>query len=331
MTRHVALQTSDPIEACGELGKLICPHQLRSTNRFSNIDVKYCEYNLGSIHLGYLKYGARVFIDIDELATSYIFKIPLYGQSSTRSGGNEFTTTDVYTGAVLSPGQTTNMCFNEDYEEILVSVNRVLLESQLYNLTGVLLPASIKFDPKFSLHHGVGQVIRELVLFLVEQADQLQTEIVPSVISRQYEEIFTRMVLTGLRHSSTDILTKTVHAVRPYLIRRVAEYIEENYNRPISMSELSSYAGISVRSLQSGFRNALNVTVSDYIKELRLSKLREKLLGSTVDDSVTNLIMLSGFSHLGRCAIEYKKKFGESPSETLYACRRAPYKANWRE
>lgn len=317
LTKYETLNTADPGEARRVLEKLICPHSLVLNKGASNLDVKYCDYDLGSVHLGYLKYGAPVSIDIDNLTTRYILKLPLHGQSSTSLGRQESKKTDLSYGAVLSPEQVFKMRFNEDYEEVLVSINRALLDSQFYKLTGVYASDGISFDLTFDLQRGVGCAIRELVQFLIGQTEYSRSVLSPQMVKQQFTEMFANLMLTGLEHSNTGMLQRSEYKVRPRAIKQAADYIENHYTRPITVSEISDHVDVNIRSLQAGFKRTYDMTPKQYLKELRLTKLRERLLQADPPDSVTDLIIQSGFSHLGRCAIEYRKRFGESPSETF--------------
>ena len=54
-----------------------------------------------------------------------------------------------------------------------------------------------------------------------------------------------------------------------------------------------------------------------YLRNVRFAKVREALLQAQGGDSVTAIAMTWGFTHMGRFAVEYRKRFGESPLETL--------------
>jgi AraC-like DNA-binding protein len=57
---------------------------------------------------------------------------------------------------------------------------------------------------------------------------------------------------------------------------------------------------------------------------LRLSNARRALLSADgALAKVTEIAMSFGFAELGRFSVEYKKAFGESPSQTLYRTPRA--------
>ena len=58
-----------------------------------------------------------------------------------------------------------------------------------------------------------------------------------------------------------------------------------------------------------------------YLHDARLACVREDLSRADTDESVTQIAMKWGFRHLGRFAVGYRNRFGETPSQTR---RRAP-------
>jgi transcriptional regulator GlxA family with amidase domain len=54
-----------------------------------------------------------------------------------------------------------------------------------------------------------------------------------------------------------------------------------------------------------------------YVRNARFERVRESLLRAEAEESVTEIAVGWGFTHMGRFSVEYRKRFGESPSETL--------------
>jgi AraC-like DNA-binding protein len=54
-----------------------------------------------------------------------------------------------------------------------------------------------------------------------------------------------------------------------------------------------------------------------FLRRLRFEKVREALLHARQSDSVSSICGQWGFTHLGRFAVEYRRRFGETPSQTL--------------
>jgi AraC-like DNA-binding protein len=54
-----------------------------------------------------------------------------------------------------------------------------------------------------------------------------------------------------------------------------------------------------------------------WLRDRRLAAARLRLLQAEPEDTVTTIALRSGFTQLGRFAIAYRKRYGESPRETL--------------
>jgi transcriptional regulator, AraC family len=59
------------------------------------------------------------------------------------------------------------------------------------------------------------------------------------------------------------------------------------------------------------------VTPKLFIKQSKLKSLREELVSGKAVRNVTEVALDYGFTHLGRFSSDYRKMFGELPSETL--------------
>jgi transcriptional regulator GlxA family with amidase domain len=67
------------------------------------------------------------------------------------------------------------------------------------------------------------------------------------------------------------------------------------------------------------FRRFRNTTPMAHLRAIRLELARNELINAGRQGlSVAAVANAFGFGHLGRFAYDYKERFGESPSETLY-------------
>jgi AraC-like DNA-binding protein len=103
----------------------------------------------------------------------------------------------------------------------------------------------------------------------------------------------------------------------PGLIRRAERFMADNAAAPITVSDVAAHLGISVRSLQAGFRQWRATTPNVFLRRARLQLVRDGLLRSNAELNVTTIALRYGFSHLGRFSSYYRATFGEMPSETL--------------
>ncbi|MEP4484190.1 helix-turn-helix domain-containing protein [Marinobacter alexandrii] len=101
-------------------------------------------------------------------------------------------------------------------------------------------------------------------------------------------------------------------------MERARDFIEANLASTLGMETLCFAAGVSQRTLEIAFRETLNITVVQYIKNRRLLAINHLLLDDQSNlPSLTNLARAHGFNHMGHFARDYRALFGELPSDTL--------------
>ena len=82
-------------------------------------------------------------------------------------------------------------------------------------------------------------------------------------------------------------------------MKRTEAYIKEHLHEPLNVEILAEHAGVSVRTLFTGFKNYLGTTPMSYLKELRFEQAHLELMHNE-NLSVTDVAFKWGFSHLGR-------------------------------
>lgn len=95
------------------------------------------------------------------------------------------------------------------------------------------------------------------------------------------------------------------------------EFLRDNFHRPLRLSDIAAAVGVSSRRLQTSFRSVTGETPWSSLTSIRLSNARLRLLNPRQDETVTQIAVGCGFSHLGRFSQKYKEKFGEFPSQSL--------------
>jgi AraC-like DNA-binding protein len=87
---------------------------------------------------------------------------------------------------------------------------------------------------------------------------------------------------------------------------------------PLTVPELSRAIGVSQRALEYAFRNTFDETPHNFVRRQQLHEARHRLLtADSSTSSVTRVAVDLGFWHLSRFAVDYRRMFGERPSETL--------------
>ncbi len=108
------------------------------------------------------------------------------------------------------------------------------------------------------------------------------------------------------------------HDAAPAHVQRAEEFLVSQIAAPVSLAEVAQVAGVSTRTLSRAFKDRHGVTVIEFLKQHRLEAIHRDLLVAERDStSVTEVALRYGVNHLGRFAAEYRRQFGENPSETL--------------
>lgn len=105
-------------------------------------------------------------------------------------------------------------------------------------------------------------------------------------------------------------------------IQKLIREINENPSFEYSVNYLADEAGISIPKLQTGFKEIVNMTVANYIRDVRLQE-SEKLLKSS-DLNVSEIVYSIGFSSRSYFSRIFKKKYNCSPSEYQKQCQLHP-------
>ncbi|WP_026970754.1 AraC family transcriptional regulator [Aliagarivorans marinus] len=96
-------------------------------------------------------------------------------------------------------------------------------------------------------------------------------------------------------------------------IARVIQFIQENYQQSLDVERLAEQANMSPSSLHQHFKSVTNASPLQYIKSLRLHHARE--LVTNQQRSVSEAAYQVGYQSLSQFSREYKRLFGESPSQ----------------
>jgi len=102
----------------------------------------------------------------------------------------------------------------------------------------------------------------------------------------------------------------------PESIRRILDHIEAHWNQKTSIEQLAGRYGISPRAVYQYFANN-GVSLGEKIKHNRLRHARRMLCIAEAGETVTSIALRCGFNNPGHFAKEYRKVYGETPSESL--------------
>jgi AraC family transcriptional regulator, ethanolamine operon transcriptional activator len=106
------------------------------------------------------------------------------------------------------------------------------------------------------------------------------------------------------------------------LARRAERYMRERISEPVCIDDLCVALHVSRRYLEYAFSDAFGTSPSRYLRLLRLTEVRHRLRVLGNRTTVTHEATRLGFCHLSQFSVQYKRLFGQSPSDTLAAASR---------
>src|SRR6266446_6840655 len=121
---------------------------------------------------------------------------------------------------------------------------------------------------------------------------------------------------------SPTALPRAEKPVAPRDVKRAIDYMQAKLGSPIGIADIAEASGIAGRTLFKHFQDFHGISPMQYLRSTRFEKVREALRRAEPEESVTEIAMSWGFSHMGRFSVQYRQRFGERPSETLRRSRR---------
>jgi len=137
-----------------------------------------------------------------------------------------------------------------------------------------------------------------------------------AVVSDMEFDIVAALV-AALRSSRSADAETPEPVLRARAIYRALEYTEDHADAPPSVEEICRASGVSWRTLNYAFRDRFGVTPKQYLQATRLQRVRRAILCAQPAVSITDVANAWGFWHMGQFAADYRRQFGELPSETL--------------
>jgi AraC-like DNA-binding protein len=312
---YLAFTTSDAEEARAfvaargfELG--IRPREAKS------VDMQLRGVFLPGFVLGTLGYGAAVEIRTAQDYDDYRLVAPFRGCLSAVIAKDEAAYRPG-TAMLVSPTLDNFVRVDRDTAALNIILRGFELRRHLAALLGEPLKAPLGFAARLSLREGYGRSLAcfaHLAMTELQQPDSIFSE---PITARAFRDFVTTALLLHQPHSYTEALRRLERPIMPRDVKRAIDYIEANLDVAIGLPEVVAASGVPGRTLIQHFRDFKGTSPMRYLRAARYERVHEALSRAEPEESITEIAANWGFSHMGRFSVEYRKRFGESPSQTL--------------
>jgi AraC-like DNA-binding protein/Tfp pilus assembly protein PilF len=103
----------------------------------------------------------------------------------------------------------------------------------------------------------------------------------------------------------------------PRSVRRALDAMHANVGHGWNVTGLAAVAGVSGRTLQRQFLAFLGKAPHAVLRDISFDRARRELLRGSSGAKVADVAQRCGFLHGGRFSVEYRRRYGETPSQTL--------------
>ncbi|PYE19459.1 AraC family transcriptional regulator [Williamsia limnetica] len=285
------------------------PHVLTPLSKGSNADHMVVNtVDLGPIRIARIGWGAEVSIETDHPG-AYAINIPLGGRLESRTARDSVVSTPGL--ATVNPPDTPTLITRWSSACTIVGV-RIDRDHLHRELGRVMARPDVRLPAQIDLRASAGAGWLRMVRAVHAEADDEGLWRNPIVAQQLSGALTSALVLAAIGEPDGDH-----QQIRPRIVTRVVDAVHADPSRAWTAADMADAAGVSVRRLQEGFREYVGMSPREYLNDVRLVRVNGELSDPGAVISVTEVAMKWGFTHTGRFAASYRRKYGESPSDTL--------------
>lgn len=289
------------------------PHEVFTQAHTSDFELngQVGSVKLPSARLVFVKYGGEVVVQAPPTQNTLVATVPFgpMGVSHKKGSIPHYRTQ----GFLLSESKDTIMLpdpsrgalvFAADPDDIARQAEKVLGQEQQFGQFQWLNRQAL-----------VESSLTHMCLSAWEMARNIPTDTPQFVVSRLLGAIQTNIINSFVLACDTSVLAPNSGRTR---VSTLIEWVEAHVAETITVADLASAIGLSVRQLQATVAHHCGMSPLELVRDIRLKIARDDLCLADPDaDTVARIAYSLGFNHLGRFSHHYFLKFGEKPSETL--------------
>lgn len=183
------------------------------------------------------------------------------------------------------------------------------LEKHLDQLRGNSL------EVKLELSHMINDILKRFDAFFQEDNDVFvfQKKVINAEELKEVIDIIREFVMNLIDEFVTNRVDNS-----ELLIKKAVQYINDNYNKKISLEDIASYVGISKYYFSVLFKKEMDITFSNYLNTVRIEKAKQLLKNSQI--TINDMFYEVGFNdsqyfskifkkYVGMTVTEYRSKY----------------------
>lgn len=320
--KHVGINDAHELESI--VARTLRPHRLEFGNRGRSLDAAVFTLKGRGISILILEYGEAVYIEPKGVGKFLLVDMPLAGSACYRIGPNEIIGDDQH-AVVLPSDQPLRLHFNKELKQVIARIEWERIDTACERYFGVSGVENPYFEPSLDLSSPTGIRWKNAIRNLVEFSQFSDGFMCSEEYALQIEDLMIGTLLLGHQNNFSERLRRSLElrkSVVPRYVKRAIEYLHAHLGEQITISAVAKEVGVSPAALSMRFREAMQQTPGEYLRSIRLDKVRAELLRiDLIEISITDVACRFGFSHYGHFAKNYYERYGEHPRETVREAR----------
>jgi AraC-like DNA-binding protein len=314
--RRTSLSTADPDEAHDHIREAYADHSVRLSGTRDRFRFRHDLVDAGTFAVARYHHSMSCRVRVDSLGFLLVGQM-LGGRLRVTSGQDELRPVR---GEVFLFSPTGRMTVEwEDFRAGLVRLEQSVVDRVAAELYGPVAPAGVRFTQAGAVSADHARHWHGLVRYL--HRDVLDNPVVadsPLVRAHAQRLLAATTLETFPNTAACGDREEPGHATAT-AVRRATAFIDERAGDPIGLTDIAGAARVGPRTLQVAFRQHLDTTPIDHLREVRLQRAHRDLVAADPTTGVTVAMIAGrwGFAHHGRFAARYRERFGIAPSRTL--------------
>jgi AraC-like DNA-binding protein len=259
------------------------------------------------VRLGSVTYG-----EVGTPGNGFAVHRPVTGSVVLGTGRGEVVATTA-APAVLSPGDAGPIRWEPGTTALFLWMEPTAMDHELVIMIGARIAEPLLFGPEMDLSNDRVRGWLDLATVISSHVDSALLDHV--LVGPYVERVLMRSLLLCQPNTYTQRIEDYRHDGWPEHVVAAVRVMEEDPQRPFTTASLARVVGVSARALQEGFRQHIGGTPMQFLRDARLRRVRLDLLSASAE-SVSEIALRWGFTHLGRFASYYRARYGELPSQT---------------
>lgn len=311
---HPVLTSADADEFCDVTSHLFST-RYRFASAANGAGARVNVMELGSVKIAYSELGSPTEFVVDEF-DCYMVSMQLSGQMQVTAAGSEIVSCPSQ-AAVFYP-QTSGTGSWSGTPQVLVNIRHEALELELERQLNRPVESPVRFELGMDLHTSLAQSWLATLHQIQVESGRPDGCLAHPMLAKQLEQALIAQLLYAQVHSYSEDLLRPQEVALPKVVQAAIDIIENSPDTIFTASDLAAAVFVSARTLQDGFRRHVGMAPMNYIRQVRLARVHADLQAAHRDtETVTQIAGRWGYTHLGRFAADYQRKYGVLPSVTL--------------